>query len=84
MFQPNIKHIDCFTSNPVVEGALEETHKTMEDEDKIEQLPNLELAQWKFLLTLDDSVVPNKNEIATKLMDVVRKESKFISISIMK
>jgi len=47
----------------------------MEDEEIVEKLPNLEYAQWKFLLSLPDSVFSKKAEIRAKLIDVITKEN---------
>lgn len=46
----------------------------MEEELEVEKLPNLDYAQWKFLLSLPDEMVPNKADVKKQLMDVIQKE----------
>jgi len=40
-------------------------------EEVVEKLPNLELANWKFLLTQPTEVCPNKEEIKQKLTEAI-------------
>lgn len=47
----------------------------MEEEDKVEKLPNLEYAQWKFLLTLPDNLSPNKKDVREKLLATITNEN---------
>lgn len=46
-----------------------------QQEEKIEKLPNLEYAQWKYLLSLPDSLSPQKKEINQKLIEVITSEN---------
>ncbi len=50
----------------------------MEADEVIEQIPNPQIAQWKFLLTQGDEVASNKDELKAKLMDVIKTNSKFL------
>jgi len=43
----------------------------MENNLEIEKLPNLDLAHWRFLLTLSDELVPNKSQIKQKLFSAI-------------
>jgi len=47
----------------------------MEEEEHTEKLPNLEYAQWLYLLSLPDSLVRNKEDIKFKLMEVIKSEN---------
>eukprot|EP01112_Ceratiomyxa_fruticulosa_P012909 TRINITY_DN3599_c0_g1_i1.p1 TRINITY_DN3599_c0_g1~~TRINITY_DN3599_c0_g1_i1.p1 ORF type:complete len:388 (-),score=71.09 TRINITY_DN3599_c0_g1_i1:128-1291(-) len=46
----------------------------MTEEEPIVKLPNLEYAQLRFLLTLNDELVPNKEEVKKQLIDAIRKD----------
>jgi len=46
----------------------------MEEDIAVEKLPNLDYAQWKFLLSLPDEMVPNKGEVKKQLMEVIQKD----------
>lgn len=47
----------------------------MENNLEIEKLPNLDLAHWRFLLTLSDELVPNKSQIKQKLFSAITENS---------
>lgn len=47
----------------------------VEEEAQIEKFPNLEFMQWKFLLSLPNDMVHNKEEVKTKLMEALLKDS---------
>jgi hypothetical protein len=51
-------------------------------EEIVEKLPNLELANWKFLLTQPQEVCPNKNEIKQKLMEAIVADSKHFAMKV--
>lgn len=44
-------------------------------EEAIESIPNQELAQLRFQLTLSDELVPNKTEVQQKLLKAVETDS---------
>ncbi len=45
-------------------------------EEIVEKFPNLEIANWKFLLSQNDEIVPNKQEIKQKLLTAINDDSK--------
>eukprot|EP01114_Cavostelium_apophysatum_P006102 TRINITY_DN1732_c0_g1_i1.p1 TRINITY_DN1732_c0_g1~~TRINITY_DN1732_c0_g1_i1.p1 ORF type:complete len:388 (-),score=114.85 TRINITY_DN1732_c0_g1_i1:43-1206(-) len=47
----------------------------MDEEEKVEKLPNLQYAEWKYMLTLPDSQVQNKQDIRTKLMEAITNDN---------
>jgi 26S proteasome regulatory subunit N7 len=47
----------------------------MEEGEHIEQLPDLNYAQWKFLASQSDEISPNKAELHQKLMEAVKKDN---------
>jgi len=49
----------------------------MGDEEKIEQLPNLQYAEWRFLLKQPESIcsIREKEEIKQKLLQVIKQEN---------
>lgn len=47
----------------------------VEEEAQIEKFPNLEFMQWKFLLSLPNDMVHNKEEVKTKLMEALLKDN---------
>lgn len=49
---------------------------SVEEEAQIEKFPNIEYMQWKFLLSLPNDMVHNKEEVKAKLMDAIVKDSK--------
>ena len=56
----------------------------MEEDIAVVKFPNLEYAEWKFLLTQSNEIVPNKEEIKQKLFAVIKTDSKLDSQSILK
>eukprot|EP01113_Clastostelium_recurvatum_P006522 TRINITY_DN1294_c0_g1_i1.p1 TRINITY_DN1294_c0_g1~~TRINITY_DN1294_c0_g1_i1.p1 ORF type:complete len:401 (+),score=113.75 TRINITY_DN1294_c0_g1_i1:28-1203(+) len=46
-------------------------------EDPIVKLPDLEHAQWRYMLTLPNELVPNKDEIKKQLIDAIRQDAMF-------
>jgi len=47
----------------------------MEDGEVVEQLPNLQLPQWKFLLMQSNEIAPNKDELRGNLLEAIKKEN---------
>jgi len=47
----------------------------MEEDEKIEQLPNLGIANWKFLLQATDDICPNKDVVKKSLLDAIKNEN---------
>lgn len=44
-------------------------------EEVVEKFPNLDIANWKFLLAQNDEIVPNKQEIRQKLLNAIKDDS---------
>jgi len=42
------------------------------NDDQIEKIPNLDLAQWRFLLSLPDDLNPDKKEVTDKLLQAIQ------------
>ena len=58
--------------------ALAVGNMSAAEEKPAEKLPNLELQQWAFLLSLPDGMVPKKAEIKQKLMDYITANGSFL------
>ena len=44
------------------------------DEEGLPKNPDLQLMQWRFLLSVDDSVGINKNEVWSKLLEAMKEK----------
>lgn len=50
------------------------------DEDGLPKNPDLQLMQWRFLLTVDDSTGVNKSSTWEKLLDAIKENGEYSSL----
>lgn len=53
------------------------TTTNIEEDVPVIHWPKLEISQWRFSLTLNDELVPNKAEIKQKLLNAIKENGMF-------